>query len=141
MLESLTEGALRILDRAQARARRRGAPQVEPIDLLAALIDDEESRAAVLLAEHGLDAAAFFDAAGHAAEAPGDVAAEGGSEALPQSADLRVALGDAARQAKALVRGRSIGTEHLLAGVLGTAGPAVAHLAAAGLELEALRDR
>jgi thiamine-phosphate pyrophosphorylase len=138
MLESLTEGALRVLGRAQHRSGRRGAPQVEPIDLLAALIDDEESRAAVLLAEHGLDAAAFFHASGHAADA--EEPADRGGAPLPPSPDLRAALGDAARQAKALDRGRSVGTEHLLAGLLACPG-AAEHLAAAGLELDALRDR
>jgi thiamine-phosphate pyrophosphorylase len=139
MLESLTEGAVRVLERAQDRAHRRGAPQVEAIDLLAALIDDEESRAAVLLAEHGLDATAFFQASGHAADAP--AAAETGGASLPQSPVLRDVLGDAARQAKALNRGRTVGTEHLLAGLLASPGVAAEHLAAAGLELDALRDR
>jgi thiamine-phosphate pyrophosphorylase len=138
MLESLTEGAMRVLEQAQVHARRRGGAHVEPIDLLSALIDDAESRAAVLLAEHGLDAGAFVAASGAAGAAP---AADPGGEALSQSPDLRAALGHAALQAKALDRGRSVGTEHLLAGLLATPGEAAERLAAAGLELERLRDQ
>src|SRR3954468_2773416 len=54
MRESLTEGALRALDQAQARARHGGAEAVEPTDLLAALIGEAESRAAELLSSLGL---------------------------------------------------------------------------------------
>jgi thiamine-phosphate pyrophosphorylase len=50
-------------------------------------------------------------------------------------------LGDAALRAKALDRGRAIGTEHLLAGLLAAPGAAAERLAAAGLHVEALRDR
>ncbi|MCU1363633.1 MAG: thiamine-phosphate pyrophosphorylase, partial [Acidimicrobiaceae bacterium] len=57
MREWYTAGARRALDRAKARARWRGATVVEPIDLLAALVDEAESRAAEVLAEFGLDAA------------------------------------------------------------------------------------
>ncbi len=55
MLESFTAAAQRAIDRAEARARRRGAAVIEPADLLAALVDESESRAAELLTGFGLE--------------------------------------------------------------------------------------
>ena len=43
------------LRRADRLARRRGAATVEPLDLLASLAAESESRAAVLLAEFGVE--------------------------------------------------------------------------------------
>src|SRR5438045_1568592 len=92
MSDSYTAGARRALDRAQARARRRGASAVEPIDLLAALVAEAESRAAELLAEFGLDAAgagALLGAAGGEDEPTVDadtVEAEDDDEATNPSA-------------------------------------------------------
>src|SRR5262249_39890455 len=123
----------------------RGATAIEPIDLLAALVDEAESQAAVLLAEVGLDAVRALEALGTGAGPPTDEG-EGrddpaGGIALPQSPALRVALNDATVAARSLDRGRSVGTEHLLAGLLAAPGPVVDLLAAAGIELDALADR
>src|SRR5207302_730719 len=60
MFESFTAGALRALERSEARARLRGAPAIEPDDLLAALVDEPESRAATLLDQFGLVAPRLF---------------------------------------------------------------------------------
>jgi thiamine-phosphate pyrophosphorylase len=143
MLESLTAGALRALERAQARARRRGAGSVEPADLLAALVDEEESRAAALLAELGLDPPRVWQALGTTGLGltGEELSASAAGPALPQSADLRTALSDATLQARALDRGRPVGTEHLLAGLLAAPGPAAEVLAAAGLALEDIVGR
>jgi thiamine-phosphate pyrophosphorylase len=144
MLEAFTAGAARALQRAEARARRRGAAAVETTDLLAALVDEEESRAAVLLAELGLDPPRVFATLGTAplglSEEELDAAVPG-DDPLPHAHDLRSALSDAALQARSLDRGRAVGTEHLLAGVLAGTGAAAALLAAAGLELEAAAER
>jgi thiamine-phosphate pyrophosphorylase len=142
MRESFTAGAQRALDRAQARARQRGAAAVEPTDLLAALVDEAESRAAELLAGFGLEPARVWEALGTESLALSDdelaaLAAEG----LPSSEAVRSALSDAALQARALDRGRPVGTEHLLAGLLAAPGPAAEVLAAAGLEPAALAGR
>ncbi len=51
----LTEAARRILLEAVESARRRASPNIEPIDLFAALLADE-SRGATLLGEHGIAA-------------------------------------------------------------------------------------
>lgn len=142
MIESFTAGARRALERAQARARQRGAEAVEPGDLLAALVDEPESRAAELLAEFGLDAPRVWDVLGTTSlELDEDALARLTAEALPHSAAIRVALNDAAVQARTADRNRAVSTEHLLAGLLAGSGPASELLAAAGFALEALVER
>jgi thiamine-phosphate pyrophosphorylase len=141
MSELFTEGALRALDRAQARACRRGAKAIEPTDLLAALTDETESRAAVLLAELGLEPAAVRAALGvDEGEGEGADALATGTEAspLPRSRDLHSALNDATLQARSVDRSRLVGTEHLLAGLIAASGPVAAILAEAGVEPAAL---
>src|SRR5262249_36408234 len=93
MLESFTASALRALEGAQVRARRRGASAVEPHDLLAALADESESRAGVLLADFGLDTPKLLAALGvsvRLAEEE-DFGAATGGDPLPQSSTLRAA--------------------------------------------------
>ena len=140
MIESFTAGALRALERAGVRALRRGATAVEPADLLAALADEPESRAAELLAEFGLDPLRVGHALGLAASSGEEPE---GPEAgpPPRSLALRAVLGDAAMQARALDRGQSVGTEHLLAGLVVAPGPVADLLAGAGLERAALAER
>src|SRR5690554_3839491 len=110
MLESLTPGARRALDRAVIRALRRGVKAVEPIDLLAALADEVESRAAVLMIRCGLEPDALFEALGVAPlpEAEQHQQSEAFSpntgEAPNYSADLRRVLGDATMQARSTDR-------------------------------------
>ena len=70
MREAFTAGAQRVIDRAHEVARRRGVGAVEPVDLLAALADETESRAAALLAEHGLSPADLLAAAPEIVELP-----------------------------------------------------------------------
>src|SRR2546423_1244134 len=55
MFEALTAGAERALARAEWLARRRGAAGVEPLDLLAALTVETESRAVEWLVEFGVE--------------------------------------------------------------------------------------
>jgi thiamine-phosphate pyrophosphorylase len=143
MSEAYTAGARRAIERARSRARRRGAAQVEPLDLLAALADEAESRAAELLAEFGLERTRVDEALG-AVEVTAETPPEGpGDEASspPHAPTLRTALNDAAVQARSLGRGRSVGTEHLLAGLLVAPGPVRDWLSDVGLELPALIDR
>jgi len=142
MSESFTEGARRALDRAQARASRRGSEAVEPADLLAALVDEAESRAAEALAASGLDPHRVRDAAGADGPTGSDDEAEpADARPLPASPAFRAALVDAATHARALSRGRAVGTEHLLAGLIAAPGPAADALTAAGADLDALRAR
>ncbi len=142
MIDSLSAGAGRALQRAQARARRRGAGAVEPADLLAALVDEAESRAAEWLAEAALTPERLWEALGTTALGPTDEALD---PPLPESPALRACLHDAVLHARSLDRTRSVGTEHLLAGLLRVESPdehALANtLAAAGIDLKAIADR
>jgi thiamine-phosphate pyrophosphorylase len=140
MLETFTEGALRALERAENRARHRNAEAVEPTDLLAALVDEPESRAAEILAQFGLEPARVWSALGLPATSP-EPAEETGIDVLPQSPALRNALSDAKYQAKAFDRARSVGTEHLLAGLVAVPGPVADLMADAGIERDGLLRR
>jgi ATP-dependent Clp protease ATP-binding subunit ClpA len=101
MFESFTAGAERALKRADQLARRRGAIGVEPLDLLAALAAESESRATELLAECGVprdrlwaklepDVLGFlteFEGVEHEA---GDLLGVAASQLLPPSPGLRL---------------------------------------------------
>jgi thiamine-phosphate pyrophosphorylase len=150
MYDALTPGAERALERALARARARRAAAVESLDLLAALVDEVENRAAELLARFGMSPDRVLEAIGYwPPRRPGDLSEEGEAarpddaggllDALPHSADVRSVLLDASRHAKALARGGDVGTEHLLAALLAEGSPTALSLASAGLELDSLR--
>jgi thiamine-phosphate pyrophosphorylase len=139
MFDSFPPGAGGAQTRPRAPPRQRGAAAVEPSDLLAALADEAESRAAVLLAEFGLGRTAVWAALGVAEPITFDAAA--GAPALPHSHDYRATLADAEAQARSVDRARAVGTEHLLAALIAPAGPLTERLADAGLALDALRAR
>ena len=142
MLEAFTAGAERALVRAGAVARRRGGQAIEPLDLLAALSLEVESRAAELLEEFGVSAGRLREALG--SDAWDDEVPEADDEldsALPRSSSLRMVLGEATNQARGLDRTREVGTEHLLAGLMAAPGPIADLLRSVGLELAAVRDR
>ncbi|MGZ3337455.1 MAG: Clp protease N-terminal domain-containing protein, partial [Isosphaeraceae bacterium] len=148
---SYTPGAQRALDRAQVRARARGGSSVEPVDLLAALVDEAESRAAELMAQFGLDPARVLNALGmESAQSSLGPSLETLTARplestdmimpLPHSAAVRAVLLDASMLAKALDRGLHVRTEHLLAGLMAESSSAAQRLLADGLELEGLRS-
>lgn len=142
MSESYTEGARRALERAELRARRRGGELVEPKDLLAGLVDEEESRATELLAEIGLDRRSIWEALGTSeVMVSEEEMAMMGDDRLPASQALRSSLNEAAMQARRFDRGRAVGTEHLLAALLTGPGPAAEVLSGAGMEVAALAER
>ncbi len=141
MQDSFTAGALRALERAQIRARERGASAVEPTDLLAALADEVESRAAELLSEFGCDPVRLWRMLGASEVSPTAAALTSHAMPLPQSLKVRSALNDASIKARAVDRTQLIGTEHLLASLLAAPGPIADLLASAGLELAALLER
>jgi thiamine-phosphate pyrophosphorylase len=152
MFESFTAGAERALKRADRLARHRGAARIEPLDLLAALLIETESRAVNLLGDFGVEPAVLWALLGTEAQeiltefagseleavAAANVTAAG---RLPLAQSLRRVVNEAATQARAFDRTREIGTEHLLAGLLYSSGPAADLLRAAGLELHAFRER
>ena len=154
MFESLTAGAERALSRAEGLARRRGAALVEPLDLLAALTVEAESRAVEMLIEFGADLSRLQEALGLAAEPSlrasdradrepeeASPAGSGSVEPLPRSSALRLVLSEAMMQARGLDRTREVGTEHLLAGLVCASEPAAELLRSVGLEFQPLRDR
>ncbi|AGA28951.1 thiamine phosphate synthase [Singulisphaera acidiphila] len=138
MQETFTEGAIRALERAEKRARHRDAEAVEPTDLLAALVDEPESRAAEILAQFGLEPSQVWSALGVAAPLTEPEEPEPAGDVLPQSPAFRTAMSDAKYQARAFDRARLVGTEHLLAGLVAAPGPAADLVAGAGIELENL---
>lgn len=135
MLESTTAGADRALRRAGSLARLRAAVEVEPIDLLAALAEDEDGRAATLLARHGADLSILQG------ERPDPAIAPDGPDSPPLSAPYRAVLADAALLARIDDRGREVGTEHLLAALLDADGPHLERMARSGLRLDELQTR
>jgi thiamine-phosphate pyrophosphorylase len=149
MWESYTAGAERALTRAERVARRRGSELVGPLDLLAALTLETESRAVELMAEFGLESGRLWAILGPEVggihpdiepaepEAPDDRASAG---PIAQSSDLRLVLGEAMAQARGLDRRREVGTEHLLAGLISACDAAAGLLRDAGLESQALVD-
>ncbi len=139
MLESMTAGAIRVLDRAMLRAQQRSSTVVEPIDLLAALADESESRAAELLTEHGLEPDRVHSAIG-VTEVPDESEPAAFADPLPHSSELRDTLGEATLKARALDRSRTIGTEHLLAGLIESVRPLADLLEQAGLQTNALME-
>lgn len=150
MYNALTPGAQRALQRAELRAWVRGGDAVEPTDLLAALVDEAESRAAELLARFGLDAPRVLQALGLDAAPADDDAVGNRPEAedeagsplprpLPHSPEIRALVLDAGLLVRGHARGTHVGTEHLLAALLAGSTHDILGLLSAGLELEALR--
>ncbi len=118
--------------RQRADLAQRGLRVVDPLDLLAALVVESESRAAELLAEFGVETEGLkrgiapevweaFERAGQDVLHAQELAPEG---SLPPSESLRLVLSEAAMLARGLDRKREVGTEHLLCGLLSASGPA-----------------
>ena len=132
--------------RWDARRRWRGVAATcrsSPLDLLAALALEAESRAAELLLEFGVSTARLREVMDSRVwEEPVELeAGASAGEPLPRSAALRLVLSEAMSQARALDRSREVGTEHLLAGLMAFPFPVAELLGSAGLELQSLRDR
>mgnify|MGYP001076206395 CR=1 FL=1 len=137
MSEMFTPSAQRAMDRAEAHARRRNAAAVEPQDLLIALVDEPECRAAELVAEFGASPDVVRRALG---ANPGRDDFDGDQPTIPQSRTLRAVVGEAMVQARA-VRSGMIGTEHLLGGLTTEATTTLEPVRKAGLDVEMLRER
>ncbi|MDB5353302.1 MAG: thiamine-phosphate pyrophosphorylase [Planctomycetota bacterium] len=140
MLDAFTPGLVRALERAQARASLDRSATLEPIHLLGALADEEESRAATLLSRHGLAADALLAALGSEALGNDRLASGSTGDRLPQSVAVRSILLEAAAFARQADRSRPVTTEHLLAALLDADLPFRATFEKAGLRIEALLD-
>jgi thiamine-phosphate pyrophosphorylase len=112
----LTPAVARAFQAAQVWARRQGAPVVQPEHLLHGLLQEEEGRAATLLAAAGLDAATARAAlaetdraltAPHAAEAP-----------LPHSPESQSVLATARELASDLSPDSTVPSEAVLLALL-----------------------
>ena len=152
MYDAYTPGAQRALDRAQILRPGTAGSSVEPVDLLAALADEAEGRAAELMARFGLDPARVLNALGMESRAikprsrPRDAAGRSpmnppsSSTPLPHSAALRAVLLDATSQAKAIDRGVMLVPSTCWRVCWRSRPPRPSCLLAAGLELEGLRS-
>jgi len=135
MIDSMTAGAQRALQRSASLARLRGASQIEPIDLLAALMDEGESLAIARLLEFQVDPSHILNRLGLPEEPESDSLDRDEPNALPHSASLRSVLSEAIGHARSVDRGRGVGTEHLLWGLASSGGSAAEVLEGAGLDL------
>ena len=138
MFESFTAGSLRVLSRAEDRARERRNPVVELIDLAAGLADEPESRAATLAGEMGLGAEAMLAALGRSPQPPTLEPADDSLTRLPLAPETRSVLVAASSRAKGMTRGSSVGTEQILGALLAADNPVTTTLALAGLQVAAL---
>jgi thiamine-phosphate pyrophosphorylase len=138
MLDSFTPAALRAIRRAESRARSRSSATVDPAHLIAGLADEPESRASELLAAHGLPPSELQESLGFSITLEADEDPDSELDPVPLSPSARLALLEASTRAKAAERGRSVGTEHMLAGLLATEPALREQLEAAGLAVGAL---
>ncbi len=146
MTDLYTPAAQRALDRAAFRAQACESDLIHPADLLAALVDEPESRAAEILLHAGLDAdrlslgLAALGLAATTFDAPNDPEKGTATASVPHSPDLRAALLEAAHLAHALDRTRPIASEHLLGGLLASPGTVADLLAGANLRIDAIHE-
>jgi thiamine-phosphate pyrophosphorylase len=133
----LTPAASRALNTAQRLANEQGMAFVQPVHLLWALLDEEEGRAATLLARGGLAPA---DAQQLVASAAGAGARPSENRSPDLSGQVRDVL-DYARDVAADLSGeRTIASEHLLLALLRKVEPLRQELVALGLDFGRLES-
>jgi ATP-dependent Clp protease ATP-binding subunit ClpB len=138
MDEKLTHKSQEALSTAIRRAAADGSPQVEPLHLLLALVEQPDGLAGQLLRQVGADPVLVGkQAEERLARLP---RASGATLSAPElSRPLQAAIGTASNRAKQL-GDEYISTEHLLVGLAADGGDAKAILAAAGATPEALLE-
>src|SRR6266704_1142000 len=138
MDDKLTHKSQDALSTAVRRAAADGSPQVEPLHLLLALLEQEEGTTAPLLRAVGADPALV---AKQAEERLGRLPrARGATLSAPEmSRPLLSAVATASARAKQL-NDEYISTDHLLVGLAADGGEAKAVLAAAGATPDALLE-
>ena len=136
--EKLTHKSQEALTAAVQRAAADGSPQVEPLHLLVALVEQADGTTAPLLRAVGADPALI---AKQAAERLDRLPrARGATLSAPEmSRPLLTAVGTASSRAKQL-GDEYISTEHLLVGLAADGGDAKAVLSAAGVTPDALLE-
>ncbi|WP_017541293.1 ATP-dependent chaperone ClpB [Nocardiopsis halophila] len=134
----LTTKSQEALSTAMRRATADGAPQVEPVHLLAALLDQGEGIIRPLLKEVGADPDQLAGRADQALKAVPK--ASGSTVSAPQSSRrLIVSLNTAAQRAQKM-EDEFVSTEHLLVGLAADGGEAARLLADAGATPDALLE-
>jgi len=138
MDDKLTHKSQDALSVAVRRAAADGSPQVDPLHLLLALLEQEDGTTAPLLRAVGADPALVAKQAGERlARLP---RAHGATLSAPEmSRPLLSAIATASSRAKQL-NDEYISTEHLLVGLAADGGAAKAVLAAAGATPDALLE-
>jgi thiamine-phosphate pyrophosphorylase len=130
MLPEMTPAVSRAVDAAQRYAQGRQAAAVEPVDLLHALLEEDEGRAALLLIGAGLDYAAYRGAIGAPPPAEG--------EPLELHAEAYTALATARSLAPGLSGETTIASEAFLLALLRTDHRLGQLLASSGFSAERL---
>ncbi len=137
MREGQTEGASRVLARSRHLAAQRGSNSIDPIDLFDALLSETECRASVLLSEAGFlveESADLHKFDGSEFDGYEIESSEGATEGHPQlSKALHSILAEATQFVRSINRSLSVGTEHLLIGLLRVPSPASEKLSEAGI--------
>lgn len=128
--DRFTPAGLRVLDRARRLAVERNDRTIEPPHVLQALVDDE-SHAAELLRECGFDPSNVERLLASLPVAPptGD-----DDSMISRGTDVELALLEATRFARLADPDGTIGTEHLLFGLVVVASPVAEALSAHGLD-------
>ncbi len=129
MLSNITPAVARALEAAQSWACHQGGGELQPRHLLLGLLQEDEGRAAVLLAGAGVDPGAV-----RRALAESSAPAPTGNVSLPQSAATRAILDQARALAGDLAEDRSVATEHVLLALLRGDEPLRHELQAQGLD-------
>lgn len=149
MQYELTDGARRALGRAAQWRTPESPEHLAGPALLLGLLEESECRAAIVLAEHGIDAAAVREQWPTLRAVQGESAVEldrwlteaGTLAAASCSADVVAALAAAAQRIQQYSHGQPLATEHLLLGLAATDHPTSVWLKARGLDADRLEAR
>jgi thiamine-phosphate pyrophosphorylase len=142
--QSFTEGAIRALESAARHAVAAHRRQAEPLDLLRALLSDEESQAMGLLVRWGLtedERLRWLERTATDSE-PAALLKSDHPHGSPvgRSQALKMALADAELFARSIDRTRPAGTEELLYGLLNSHKEATRLVQSMGVDMDSLRD-
>lgn len=138
-----TEGARRALTTAQLRAHAQQRRQCEPMDLLFALIAEEESQATALLASMGVTESnrnTWLEKFGAQFNALADAQQILKTLDASYSQSLKMALTDADLFIRSIDRSRPVGTEELLYGLLHSSKEVNREVQSLGADIDALKN-
>jgi thiamine-phosphate pyrophosphorylase len=128
-----TEGANRALFEARRRATADHRRQAEPIDLLFALLAEEESQAAALVSRLGASEASRLAFLDRFQPPKNDTGNEQAEATLSQS--LRMAIADAEVFIRSIDRSRPLGTEELLYGLVSSSKEVLREVQSLGVDI------